>query len=80
MDNASPSPSVRSGHINEICGNSPQKLGAWALTTGTLGYDWLMRCAYERFSTRVRKCDLATQASGDHIDIADAILMPVKER
>jgi hypothetical protein len=26
MDNANPSPSVRTGHINEVCGSSPQKI------------------------------------------------------
>lgn len=26
MVNANPGPSVRTGHINEVCGNSPQKI------------------------------------------------------
>ena len=78
MDKANSSPSVRTGHINEVCGNSPQKLAAWALAP--LRHDWLMRCAYERFSIRVRKCELAAQTSGNPIGIVDAILRPVKER
>ena len=31
MDNANLSPSVRTGHINEVCGKSPQKIGGMGI-------------------------------------------------
>jgi hypothetical protein len=31
MDNANSSPSVRTGHINEVCGNSLQEIGGMGI-------------------------------------------------
>jgi hypothetical protein len=71
------SPSVRTGRINEVCGNPPQKIGGMGIgPTATRLVDALRL----RFSTRVRKCELATQTSGNPIGMVDAILMPIKER
>jgi hypothetical protein len=37
--------SVRTGRINEVCGNPPQKIGGMGI--GPTAHDWLMRCAYD---------------------------------